>query len=280
VEEVDWPVAGSGAAGMTGAVVAHELGGSVLVVEKESAYGGTTTKSGGVAWIPGNHRQAELGIEDSTEEGFAYLRGLIGDSVPEARIRAYAERAQEMLRFMMQHSHIAYTPLPDYMDYYEQVPGYKPGGRSMDPAPFNLRRLGAEAANIRKDRYAILPFNVTVIEGRRLGEMDIAAYLQSHRQLLPENLALKQQLATLQQSVKRPCASVSDRNFPAWRPSYRGKGVKRISNREVRSPAEHHAAMAGFCSCKTGIHAFHGNNLGTTSCGAPLKRVFNIDKVN
>jgi hypothetical protein len=23
--------------------------------------------------------------------------------------------------------------------------------------------------------------------------------------------------------------------------------------------------MAGFCSCKTGIHAFHGNNLGTTT---------------
>jgi hypothetical protein len=69
-----------------------------------------------------------------------------------------------------------------------------------------------------------------------------------------------------------------------WRglvtPAKRGKGVKRISNREVRSPAEHHAAMAGFCSCKTGIHAFHGNNLGTTSCDAPLKRVFNIDKVN
>ena len=56
--EVDWLVAGAGAAGMTGAVVAHQLGGSVLVVEKESVYGGTTAKSGGVAWIPGNHRQA------------------------------------------------------------------------------------------------------------------------------------------------------------------------------------------------------------------------------
>ncbi len=32
-KEVDWLIAGSGAAGMTGAVVAHQLGGSVLVVE-------------------------------------------------------------------------------------------------------------------------------------------------------------------------------------------------------------------------------------------------------
>ena len=53
-----------------------------------------------------------------------------------------------------------------------------------------------------------------------------------------------------------------------WRgwvtPAKRGKGLKTIDTAEVRSPAERHAAMTGFCSCKTGIHAIHGNNLGTT----------------
>ena len=115
--EVDWLIAGSGAAGLTGAVVAHQLGGRVLVLEKEPMYGGTTVKSGGVAWIPGNYRQAAFGVSDSVDEGYAYLKGLIGDSVPEARLRAYAERANEMLQFMAQHSHVEYTPLPDYMDY-------------------------------------------------------------------------------------------------------------------------------------------------------------------
>jgi 3-oxosteroid 1-dehydrogenase len=81
ISEVDWLVAGTGAAGMTGAVVADQLGGSVMIVEKEPVYGGTTAKSGGVAWIPGNHRQAENGVEDSVEEGLTYLKNLIGDSV-------------------------------------------------------------------------------------------------------------------------------------------------------------------------------------------------------
>jgi 3-oxosteroid 1-dehydrogenase len=150
---VDWLVVGAGAAGMTGAVVAHQCGGSVLVVEKEAVYGGTTAKSGGVAWIPGNHRQAEVGVEDSVEEGYAYLKGLIGDSVSDARIRAYAHQAREMLSFMMQHSHVSYSALPKYMDYYEHVPGYKTGGRSMDNAPIDLRRLGEDAKTIRLGHY-------------------------------------------------------------------------------------------------------------------------------
>jgi hypothetical protein len=47
----------------------------------------------------------------------------------------------------------------------------------------------------------------------RLVASFIRALFKSHRQLLLENLALKQQLAMLQQSVKRPRASVTDRNF-------------------------------------------------------------------
>lgn len=184
--QVDWLVAGAGAAGMTGAVVAHQLGGSVLVVEKEPVYGGTTAKSGGVAWIPGNHRQARVGVLDSAEEGYAYLKGLIGDSVSDARIRAYAFRAGEMLSFMMRHSHVQFSALPKYMDYYEHLPGYKSGGRSMDNAPFKLRELGADATTMRLGHYdgLLLPFNVTVEEGQRLQAMDAGAYLLGLKLLL------------------------------------------------------------------------------------------------
>jgi 3-oxosteroid 1-dehydrogenase len=41
-QEVDWLIAGSGAAGMTGAIAASQLGGTVLLVEKNAVFGGTT----------------------------------------------------------------------------------------------------------------------------------------------------------------------------------------------------------------------------------------------
>ena len=222
--EYDWIVAGSGAAGMTGAVVAHELGGSVLLVEKEPLYGGTTARSGGVIWIPANHRQRDMGIDDSVADGYAYIKGLIGDSVDDARIRAYAERAREMLQFMMRHSHVDYSPLPEYMDYYETVPGYKSGGRSMDVTAFNLRKLGREAQFLRNDHHALMAFSVTVAEGKSLGEMDPAAYLLGLRLLLrywldvPARLrGLRDQRVTLgPAAVARLRRSLMDRDIPLW----------------------------------------------------------------
>jgi 3-oxosteroid 1-dehydrogenase len=224
--ETDWLVAGAGAAGMTGAIVAHQLGGNVLVVEKESVYGGTTAKSGGVAWIPGNHRQADVGITDSAEEGYAYLRALIGEDVPQPRVRAYAERAAEMLRFMMQHSHVDYSPLPSYMDYYETAPGYKSGGRSMDNAPFNLKALGADGQHIRLGHYddLMLPFNITVIEGRLLQDMSWRSYLLGAKLLLRYLLDVPARLRRQRDNrlclgpalVARLRKSLQERDIPLW----------------------------------------------------------------
>ena len=51
---VDVVVAGSGAAGMTAALTAAHLGLSVLVIEKTGYFGGSTARSGGGIWAPGN----------------------------------------------------------------------------------------------------------------------------------------------------------------------------------------------------------------------------------
>ncbi len=48
-------------------------------------------------------------------------------------------------------------------------------------------------------------------------------------------------------------------------PARRGKGRKAQTSEQAsdQTPAERRVSMTGFCSCKTGIHAIPGNNLGT-----------------
>ena len=46
-----------------------------------------------------------------------------------------------------------------------------------------------------------------------------------------------------------------------------GRGKRRLD--ETKTPAQRRAATTGFCSCKAGIHAVHGNNLGP----APQARI-------
>ena len=44
----------------------------------------------------------------------------------------------------------------------------------------------------------------------------------------------------------------------------RGKGSPNLAaDQDEKTPAQRHVAMIGFCSCKTGIHAIHGNNMGS-----------------
>ena len=52
--EVDLVVVGSGAAGLTAAIIGADAGLDVTVLEKTEFYGGTTALSGGVAWVPNN----------------------------------------------------------------------------------------------------------------------------------------------------------------------------------------------------------------------------------
>ena len=76
---------GSGAAGLTAAITAHEHGLSVLVLEKSPMIGGVAAISGGQLWVPANHLAEEAGIADSVEEGLAYLMWIGGGYGDEVR---------------------------------------------------------------------------------------------------------------------------------------------------------------------------------------------------
>jgi 3-oxosteroid 1-dehydrogenase len=126
-QEYDVVVVGSGGGGMTAALCAHAQGLSSVVIEKSDKYGGTSAVSGGGIWIPCNDDIARTGGSDSYEEALTYLKSLIGDAVPQARIEAYLKHAPEMVRYMAQTFGVRFRNVPKYPDDYPDLPGGKAG---------------------------------------------------------------------------------------------------------------------------------------------------------
>jgi 3-oxosteroid 1-dehydrogenase len=145
---VDVVVVGSGAAGMTAALTAAHAGLDTLVVEKSEFFGGSTARSGGGVWVPGNYALRAAGVPDTLEDARTYLAAIVGDVVPAARRDAFVERGPEMLEFVRDHSPVDFMWVPEYSDYYPESPGGLARGRSVEPRPVNGRLLGEELARL------------------------------------------------------------------------------------------------------------------------------------
>src|ERR1700722_9942504 len=98
--EADVVVIGSGAAGLTAALAAHDGGAKVVVIEKASTVGGASAVSGGVVWVPNNHHMAEVGIADSRSEAIAYVTRLADGRSDDKLIATFLDTAPQMLRFV------------------------------------------------------------------------------------------------------------------------------------------------------------------------------------
>jgi 3-oxosteroid 1-dehydrogenase len=162
-DEYDVVVVGSGAAGMTAALAAHARGLRAVVVEKAPHYGGSTARSGGGVWIPNNEVLRRDGVDDTDEAARTYLHSIVGDVVPAERIDTYLDRGPEALSFLLTNSPLRMQWVPHYSDYYPEAPGGRVGGRSVEPKPFNLKRLGAERERIEPE-YGKSPLNVAVTQ--------------------------------------------------------------------------------------------------------------------
>jgi len=146
---VDFLVVGSGAAGMTAALRAHDLGSETLLIEKAAVFGGSTALSGGVVWVPNNPLMARHGITDSPEAALRYLELVTRGSASTDRLQTYLETAPRMMATLAGSSHVHFECLTTYPDYHPEVEGGRPGGRSCEPALFDALQLGAEFQRMR-----------------------------------------------------------------------------------------------------------------------------------
>ncbi len=71
--ETDVVCVGSGIAGCAAAATATDAGSKVVVIEKMPVLGGTTSKSGGVLWVPNNYLLREAGIVDEKRDCMRYM---------------------------------------------------------------------------------------------------------------------------------------------------------------------------------------------------------------
>lgn len=140
--EYDVIVVGSGAGALLSAVRTADLGARVLVLEKEDKFGGNSAYSGGGVWVPNNPDIASVGISDSEDDAFSYLRAVIPtQQISDDTIRMYIRTAPRMIKYMGEVG-VPYSPVALYPDYYPSLPGWKVGGRTMDCAPFDGGELG------------------------------------------------------------------------------------------------------------------------------------------
>jgi len=114
-KEYDIIVLGAGAAGMSAACVAAALGRSVLLLEHTDRVGGTTAISGGMVWIPDNHKMRSIGVADSLAQAREYLRATVSGADDSHNLQTFLSRGEEANQILESNSRGAVTagaPLP------------------------------------------------------------------------------------------------------------------------------------------------------------------------
>jgi 3-oxosteroid 1-dehydrogenase len=148
---------------MSAALAAADHGLETVLLEKSAYFGGSTARSGGGVWIPGNYALKAAGQDDPLENSKLYLDSIVGDVVPKVRRDTYVDRGAEVMDFLRARTPVRFTWVPDYADYHPEQPGGRPKGRTVEPIPLDARFLGAELDRLHPP-YTKAPANMIVTQ--------------------------------------------------------------------------------------------------------------------
>ena len=143
--EYDIIVVGSGGGSVVAALVAADYGQTAVILEKEDKFGGSTSFSGGVWWVPDNALLAEAGIADSYDQARTYFDHVVtyqGPGVTPQRRDAFLKAAPRMMEYLRKRGLKVRRPINDWPDYYDDLPGGLAAGRSLLAEPLDLNALG------------------------------------------------------------------------------------------------------------------------------------------
>jgi len=158
--ETDVLVMGTGGGGLTAAIMAHDMGAKVTVIERSDKVGGTTAISGGGIWVPCNHHMAEKDLSDSREDALTYCKALTKNRAADELLEAYLDTGPEMVRYLE-----ANTPLrmecAAFPDYHPEMPGAHNGeaSRTLGPHIYSTNELGDAAIHFRPNPIMALPMS-------------------------------------------------------------------------------------------------------------------------
>jgi succinate dehydrogenase/fumarate reductase flavoprotein subunit len=187
-QEADIVVVGSGAGASTAAIIAHDNGDSVTVLEKAPIPGGTSAKSAGVLWIPNNFALRARNIDDKREDCIRFMARF---SYPErfnptqpqlgigalalSMLEAFYDNASPAIERLRKIGALEVAewrmfaldkPATDYLDHVQE--NKVPAGRTLGPLKPDGKTVGLGADLMVHLNGALRKRNIPLLLGHRV----------------------------------------------------------------------------------------------------------------
>lgn len=131
-EETDVVVVGSGC-GLYTALKLFDDGNEVIVLEKGSMPGGSTSFSSSVVWSPANAVMTKEGLDDSLDEALEYIKGGSADTYVPELAEAFVNNVNPAIEEVTRLSGCEWALWGSGVDYRPDLPGAKKMGRALVP---------------------------------------------------------------------------------------------------------------------------------------------------